>query len=75
MKTATFSQLRNNAKDYFDRVERGEQIEVYRHGKPIAIISPVRIPSNNRWKNSNAIEINGVSLSQVILSQRKESRG
>jgi prevent-host-death family protein len=40
MKTVTFSQLRNNAKKYFDAVEKGETVEVYRHGKPVAILSP-----------------------------------
>ncbi len=40
MKTVTFSQLRNNAKKYFDAVEQGETMEVYRHGKPVALISP-----------------------------------
>jgi prevent-host-death family protein len=40
MKTVTFSQLRNNAKKYFDAVEKGESVEVYRHGKPAAILSP-----------------------------------
>ena len=42
MKTVTFSQLRNNAKKYFDAVEQGETVEVYRHGKPVAVISPTR---------------------------------
>ncbi len=40
MITVTFSELRNNAKKYFDAVEEGETIEVYRNGKPIAILSP-----------------------------------
>ena len=33
MVRVTFSELRNNAKKYFDAVEQGELVEVYRHGK------------------------------------------
>ncbi|MBI4406130.1 MAG: type II toxin-antitoxin system prevent-host-death family antitoxin [Deltaproteobacteria bacterium] len=73
MKTVTFSGLRNNAKKFFDAVEKGEQIEVYRHGKPIAIISPARAASN-RWQNASPLSLNGVSLSQIIVASRKESK-
>ncbi|MBI1860177.1 MAG: type II toxin-antitoxin system Phd/YefM family antitoxin [Deltaproteobacteria bacterium] len=75
MKITTFSQLRNNAKKYFDAVERGERIEVYRHGKPIAIISPVESAMSERserWKAHSPLRIKGVSLSRIILSERKE---
>lgn len=72
MSTVTFSQLRNNAKKYFDAVERGETIEVYRHGKPIAIVSPARKPSTGRWKASRSLKIPGASLSAAILADRSE---
>lgn len=42
MRSVTFSQFRNNAKKYFDAVEKGETLEIYRHGKPIATLSPSR---------------------------------
>jgi prevent-host-death family protein len=75
MKTVTFSQLRNNAKKYFDAVEHGETMEVYRHGKPIALLSPVlREPALNRWKTANPIKIPGVSASKMIIEERKKSR-
>ena len=40
MKTATFSEFRNNARKYLDEVENGEVVEIYRHGKPVALLSP-----------------------------------
>jgi prevent-host-death family protein len=75
MKTVTFSQLRNNAKKYFDDVEKGETVEVYRHGKPIAILSPAQEkPRLERWKTAKPLYVQGVSLSHVVLNERKKSR-
>ena len=49
MQEATFTELRNHAKDYFDAVEGGDTVRVFRNGKPIAEIVPIRsgVPS---WK-------------------------
>lgn len=76
MKTVTFSQLRNNAKKYFDAVEKGESVEVYRHGKPIAMLTPVIHESPlkiNRWKTGNPIKIPGLSLSKEIMKDRRKN--
>ena len=72
MKSATFSDLRNNARQYFDDVEKGESIEVFRHGKLIAVIVPANQESRDRWKKSNPVRITGVSLSTAILDERDE---
>jgi prevent-host-death family protein len=72
MKTVTFSDLRNNAKKYFDAVEHGESLEVYRNGKPVAVVSPVRDRSLTRWRTANPIKITGASLSSAILADRAE---
>ncbi len=74
MKTVTFSQLRNNAKRYFDAVEGGETLEVYRHGKPIALLSPARERTTLRWGSSRPLRLPGISLSEAILADRSESR-
>lgn len=77
MQTVTFSQLRNNAKKYFDAVEKGETVEVFRHGKPIALLTPVVrevSPKLSRWKAGNPIKIQGLSLSKEIVKSRRESR-
>lgn len=80
MLTVTFTQLRNNAKKYFDVVERGEVIEVYRRGKPVALLSPYRKGAGERWrqnfveKRRSAMKLKGISLSKAILAARKESR-
>ena len=74
MKTTTFSELRNNAKKYFDMVERGEPIEVYRHGKPVAILSPARGAGRSSWKTASPLRLPGVSLSRMIVAERRKAR-
>jgi prevent-host-death family protein len=73
MRDATFTELRNNAKHYFDAVEGGDTVRVYRNGKPIAEIVPVRsgVPS---WKRqATPLTVKGVSLSREILKDRNKS--
>jgi prevent-host-death family protein len=72
MKQATFSELRNHAREYFDIVESGEPVRIIRNGKPIADIVPIPhdLPS---WKRRAAqpLVIEGASLSRLILEERE----
>ena len=72
MKQATFSEVRNHAKQYFDIVASGESVRVLRNGKPIADIVPIMadLPS---WKRRKAqpLVLDGVSVSRMILEDRK----
>jgi len=74
MRQATFSELRNHAKQYFDLVESGESVRIMRNGKPIADIVPLPqdLPS---WKRRVAqpLLIDGCSLSRFILEERETS--
>jgi prevent-host-death family protein len=73
MKDTTFTELRNHAKRYFDAVEAGDIVRVFRNGKPIAEIVPIRagVPS---WKRQIApLTVKGLSLSREILSDRDEN--
>jgi prevent-host-death family protein len=73
MQETTFTELRNHAKAYFDAVEGGDTVRVFRNGKPIAEIVPIRsgVPS---WKRQGApLTVKGLSLSQEILSDRDDS--
>ena len=73
MREATFTQLRNHAKEYFDLVEGGESVRILRNGKPIADIIPVS-PELPSWKRRRAqpLVLDGVSLSRMILDEREE---
>ena len=72
MKQATFTELRNHAKQYFDIVASGESVRVLRNGKPIADIVPVLagLPSWKRRK-AQALVLDGVSVSRMILDERE----
>lgn len=71
----TFTKFRQNAKTYFDAVEkRGTVVRVMRHGKVIAEIVPAASPRST-WKDKTpAITIPGVSLSKAIVEDRENSR-
>lgn len=71
MKQASFSELRNNARHFFDLVESGESVRILRNGKPIADIVP--IPANiASWKRRQAqpLVLDGASISRLILDER-----
>jgi prevent-host-death family protein len=73
VKSVTFSELRNNAKKYFDTVEKGETLEVYRHGKPVAILMPSASRGRSRTQEEPPLRVPGVSLARAILKDRAES--
>lgn len=53
MRQATFTEMRNHAKQYLDMVESGESVRVLRNGKPIADIVPV-LADLLSWKRRKA---------------------
>lgn len=75
MRETTFTELRNHAKSYFDAVEEGETVRVYRNGRPVADIVPVRtaIPA---WKKPprTRLSLEGLSLGDEVLTDRDEQR-
>lgn len=73
MKEATFTELRNNARQYFDSVERGETVRIYRNGKPIAEIVPIRHGTLSWKRASTPLTIKGLSFSRELLKDRKRS--
>ncbi len=71
MRDATFTELRNQAKHYFDLVEGGETVRVLRNGKPIAEIHPIA-PEQPSWKRRAArpLSVGGKAISRLILEDR-----
>jgi len=71
MRQASFTDVRNHAKQYFDMVESGESVRVLRNGKPIADIVPI-VPDLPSWKQRKVqpLVLDGVSISQMILEER-----
>ena len=71
MKQATFTELRNNAKQFFDSVEAGEPLRILRNGKPIADIVPIA-PEVPSWKRrtTQPLVLDGGMISDLILEDR-----
>ena len=69
MKSVTFTEFRKNASSIISDVENGEVIQVIRHGKAVAEITPVKeqrltLPS---WKKRGLrLSIKGGSLSEAL---------
>lgn len=74
MQETNIVELRKRIRHYFDAVESGDVVRVYRNGKPIAEIVP--IPAADRsWKQVvSRLSIKGLSLSREILKDRAETR-
>lgn len=73
MRETTFTELRNNAKAYFDAVENGETVRIYRNGKPVAEIVPIRAEPASWKRRATPLTIKGLLLSEEILRDRDES--
>lgn len=73
MREATFTELRNHAKEYFDAVEGGDTVRVFRNGKPIAEIVPIRSTAPSWRRPAAPLTVKGLSLSKEILVDRDKS--
>jgi len=76
MISISFTEFRRKASELISDVENGEVIQLIRHGKAVAEISPIkedkkRLPS---WKISGPrLVIKGDGLSKAILQERENS--
>ena len=76
MTKTTFTELRKYAKSYFDKVEKGETIQVIRHGKVIAeIVPPLSEKATPHWKIPiKPLTVPGLSISREIIKDRRKAR-
>ena len=72
MRQTTFTEFRRHAKAYFDAVEAGDVVRVYRNGRPIADITP--IPAvEPAWKRPvPRLTLLGVRASEAVIRGRSE---
>jgi len=73
MQETNVVELRKRIKHYFDAVESGEVVRVYRNGKPIAEILPLTKREASWKREIPRLTIPGLSLSREILKDRAES--
>ena len=73
MITINFTEFRNNASEFFTKVEQGETLLIMRHGKLVAEISPpIDVSKEPAWKQSGIkLKVGGKSLSEIILEERE----
>lgn len=75
MRETTFTELRNHAKTFFDAVEDGETVRVYRNGRPVADIVPVKAATPSWKKPPQArLSLGSLSLGDEVLADRDEKR-
>jgi prevent-host-death family protein len=71
MKTVSFTDFRNNASSFLDLVEKGEEIEIQRHGKVVARIVPPIARKAPAWKKPGLkLVTKAPSLSKAVLEDR-----
>ncbi len=77
MRTVSFTEFRKNASAIFSSVEKGETVQVLRHGKGVAEITPISktgkdLPS---WKRKQIkLTVQGREISKIIVEERENSQ-
>jgi prevent-host-death family protein len=76
MLTVTSTAFRQNVSSILDAVEKGETVQISRHGRVIAEMVPsqdtTRMPS---WKEPGVrLAVKGASLTRAILAERRSGR-
>jgi antitoxin (DNA-binding transcriptional repressor) of toxin-antitoxin stability system len=76
MITVNFTEFRQRARSYFQAAQEGEKVRVLSHGKPIGdIISPEEPKKVPSWKQPRRrFLLRGVSLTEEVLKERRESK-
>lgn len=74
MKTATVGEVQKNFSGVLKGIKAGEEITVTKRGKPVAKIMALGPRSQIEWPDfsSEAIELKGKSLSDIIVEAREE---
>ena len=72
MKTVSFTDFRKHASAFIDLVERGEEVEIQRHGKIVARLVPPGAESEPSWRKPGLkLVTKAPSLSQAIIEGRR----
>ena len=72
MRSVSFTDFRNNAAAYLDLVEKGEEVEIQRHGKTVARLVPPVSRDEPSWKKPGLKLITKApSLSKAIVEDRR----
>lgn len=67
-----FTELRNSAREYFDKVEKGKSYVIVRKGKPIAKVIPFKEPVQGWKREIKRVTLKGDVDSTTILRQIRD---
>ncbi|MBC8391090.1 MAG: prevent-host-death protein [Deltaproteobacteria bacterium] len=73
MLETTIAELRKQTKYYFDAVERGNMVRVYRKGRMIADIVPVTREKPSWKRPVPRITVPGITISREIIKDRENT--
>ena len=73
MKTVSSTDFRKNASAFLDLVEKGEEVEIERHGKVVArLVPPSAARSEPAWRKPGLkLVTKAPSLTKAILEDRR----
>jgi antitoxin (DNA-binding transcriptional repressor) of toxin-antitoxin stability system len=72
MKRISFTDFRKNASTFIDLVEKGEEVQIQRHGKVVARLVPPGPGSEPAWKKPGLkLVTRAPSLSKAIVEDRR----
>ncbi len=75
MKAISFTEFRKNASTILNDVEKGDSVEILRHGRVIARLIPATDEAIPSWKRPREIlAVKGVLLSRTIIAERRRVR-
>lgn len=76
MLTASFTEFRNSATKYFDKVAKGETLQILKHGRPVAVISPPVSKDQEYWSHRKPLfDMKGKKgASSLVVEMRRERR-
>ncbi|WP_158607340.1 type II toxin-antitoxin system Phd/YefM family antitoxin [Rhodohalobacter sp. SW132] len=77
MKKVKVNEVREHLADYLSDAEKGEEIIITKHSRPIARLVPLK-PSSTVFPDLSdhrkSVAIKNKSVSETIIDQRKEER-
>lgn len=77
MKKAQVNQVREHLAKYISDAEKGEEIIITKHGKPVARLAPVK-KENPKFpdlkEHRESLTVRGKSLSKTVTESRKKER-
>lgn len=76
MITVNVREAKSQLSAWLEKVEQGEEVQIARRGKPVAVLSavnlPTTIPSMRSFRES--LEVSGVTASESTAEMRDEAR-